>query len=116
MMKSSINPAGAAPRRALWMDDEVVSHCSKCRKEFTYFVKKHHCRKCGMIFCGDCSHSRMIVPQNELVERPSNWLTKNLPNDLMSDEDNFRAPQRVCDPCSFLLKDRQPELRMQVSR
>ncbi|RYH21753.1 hypothetical protein EON65_20235 [archaeon] len=105
-----------ASRRAIWVDDETVAQCAKCRKEFTFFNAKHHCRRCGLIFCHECSTSKMIIPHEELVARPSTWLTKNLPPDMMNDEDNFRCPHRVCDPCSFILKDKQPELRQLVSR
>jgi hypothetical protein len=104
-------------RRAIWAEDATVTRCTKCRVEFTYRVPKHHCRKCGLIFCKDCSRSKMIVPQDELVPRPQSWWQTKLPPDLAtSDEDNFRCPQRVCDPCSFQLKDMQQQLRLQVSR
>lgn len=58
----------------------------------------------------------MIIPKEELVIRPQNWLQGKLPGEMLSDEDNFRCPQRVCDPCSYQLKDIQPEMRKQVSR
>lgn len=62
----------------------------------------------------------MIIPKDELVDRPPTqglqWFQSKLPTDIISDEDNWRCPQRVCDPCSFQLKDLQPDLRQQVSR
>lgn len=60
----------------------------------------------------------MIVPEEDLVPRPANWLKQKVPSDfgVLSDEDNFRKPQRVCDPCSFQLKDLQSDLRLLVSR
>lgn len=62
----------------------------------------------------------MIIPKDELVDRPPTqglqWFQSKLPSDIISDEDNWRCPQRVCDPCSFQLKDLQPDLRQQVSR
>jgi hypothetical protein len=62
----------------------------------------------------------MIIPREELVDRPPSqgfqWFQSKLPTDIISDEDNWRCPQRVCDPCSFQLKDLQPDLRQQVSR
>jgi lipid-binding SYLF domain-containing protein len=60
----------------------------------------------------------MIVPEDDLVLRPPNWFESNVPNGLgvLSDEDNFRKPQRICDPCSYQLKDLQPDLRLLVSR
>ncbi|KAI0791818.1 FYVE zinc finger-domain-containing protein [Abortiporus biennis] len=41
----------------LWKPDSQASRCNTflCRKRFTLVVRKHHCRKCGDIFCGDCS-------------------------------------------------------------
>ncbi len=104
-------------RRAIWAEDATVSRCTKCRVEFSVRIPKHHCRKCGLIFCQDCSKQKMIVPQDELVIRPQGWLHTKLPVGLaLSDEDNFRCPQRVCDPCSFQLRELQSQLRLQVSR
>jgi len=98
-------------RRAIWVEDQTVLSCTKCRTEFNYSVPKHHCRKCGLIFCHECTRNKCIVPQDELVPRPPNWLSVTLAN-----EDNFRMPQRVCDSCCYQLRDIQEELRQAVSR
>jgi SH3 domain-containing YSC84-like protein 1 len=107
-------------RRALWADDEANSTCSKCRSPFSYAVYKHHCRKCGLIFCNECSRSKLLIPAEELVLRPpENWLTKvqsSLPSAVVNDEDGFRAPKRVCDGCSHQLRGLQEDLRILVSR
>jgi len=101
-------------RRRLWQDDESAFLCGRCRVEFTFPVtSKHHCRKCGLIFCAACSTSRLIVPRDLLVQRPANYLVKK---GLVSNEDEFRAPQRVCDSCSHTLRGLQGELRALVSR
>ncbi|CCL98334.1 uncharacterized protein FIBRA_00328 [Fibroporia radiculosa] len=44
------------PKR-LWKPDAQASHCDifLCRKRFSVWERRHHCRKCGGIFCGDCS-------------------------------------------------------------
>lgn len=34
-----------------------------CKKYFNYFVRRHHCRRCGNIFCD--SHSSYEVPLDE---------------------------------------------------
>lgn len=34
-----------------------------CKKYFNYFVRRHHCRRCGNIFCD--SHSTFEVPLDE---------------------------------------------------
>ncbi|GFO01476.1 fyve and coiled-coil domain-containing protein 1 [Plakobranchus ocellatus] len=38
-----------------WQDNGEVTHCPQCRAEFSLFVRKHHCRLCGRIFCWSCS-------------------------------------------------------------
>ena len=56
----------AGPSRAHWVADSKVTHCaaSGCGKLFDQRTRKHHCRRCGLIFCGeaaartqDCSSS-----------------------------------------------------------
>ena len=37
-----------------WEDDENAEACRKCRSEFTFLNRRHHCRSCGKIFCGLC--------------------------------------------------------------
>lgn len=32
-----------------WQDDTAVSHCPLCFVAFGFFVRKHHCRLCGMV-------------------------------------------------------------------
>lgn len=41
------------PMRKHWIKDETVYKCSHkyCSKEFNFFERRHHCRKCGRIFC-----------------------------------------------------------------
>ena len=44
--------------------DDCRSNCSVCARPFTWHVRRHHCRRCGCIICGDCS--RFGAPRNEL--------------------------------------------------
>ncbi|XP_059479519.1 FYVE and coiled-coil domain-containing protein 1-like isoform X2 [Neocloeon triangulifer] len=44
-----------ANRDRLWQHDSLAQHCSSCRVQFSLLVRKHHCRHCGLIFCGACS-------------------------------------------------------------
>ncbi|CAH8652501.1 unnamed protein product [Schistosoma bovis] len=37
--------------------------CHRCKSAFTTFRRKHHCRKCGQVFCGECTSSRAILPE-----------------------------------------------------
>ena len=43
-------------------------------------------------------------------------VTSSMPNDIINQEDEFRAPQRVCDGCSHQLRNMQGDLRLLVSR
>lgn len=51
-----------------WVDDNDARICYKCQKEFGYFVRKHHCRLCGKIFCDPCSSYRDAIPDNLLSD------------------------------------------------
>ncbi|XP_057981801.1 protein FREE1-like isoform X2 [Malania oleifera] len=59
-----------------WVPDEVVTKCMACSTEFGAFVRKHHCRNCGEIFCDKCTQGRVALTADELAE-----------------------PVRVCDQC-----------------
>ena len=41
----------------LWQRDSDAAECSRCKKRFSLFLRRHHCRNCGMIFCDDCTTS-----------------------------------------------------------
>ncbi|KAF1976535.1 hypothetical protein BU23DRAFT_455639 [Bimuria novae-zelandiae CBS 107.79] len=37
-----------------WEEDAKVSHCPFCQQEFSaYTFRRHHCRMCGRVVCGD---------------------------------------------------------------
>ncbi len=44
------------PNDIEWKDDKYTSKCTKCRETFTVFRRKHHCRACGEIYCGNCCY------------------------------------------------------------
>lgn len=33
--------------------------CPSCEIKFSFFARRHHCRKCGGVFCADCTVSRV---------------------------------------------------------
>ncbi|XP_055804094.1 protein FREE1-like [Solanum dulcamara] len=59
-----------------WVPDEAVRKCTACGTDFSAFVRRHHCRNCGDIFCDKCTQGRTA---------------------LTADED--AQPVRVCDQC-----------------
>uniref|UniRef100_A0A7N1A2A5 FYVE-type domain-containing protein n=1 Tax=Kalanchoe fedtschenkoi TaxID=63787 RepID=A0A7N1A2A5_KALFE len=48
-----------------WVPDEAVSKCMACGTDFGAFVRKHHCRNCGDIFCDKCSQGRIALTADE---------------------------------------------------
>ncbi|MCJ1277162.1 hypothetical protein MMC21_004972 [Puttea exsequens] len=53
------------PTRAHWKADAAVSICDApvCAKLFGLFERRHHCRHCGNVFCGE--HSTWTVPLDQ---------------------------------------------------
>eukprot|EP01113_Clastostelium_recurvatum_P022630 TRINITY_DN2706_c2_g1_i1.p1 TRINITY_DN2706_c2_g1~~TRINITY_DN2706_c2_g1_i1.p1 ORF type:complete len:219 (+),score=27.75 TRINITY_DN2706_c2_g1_i1:77-733(+) len=49
--------------RPQWVKDEDVSVCSRCMEFFSTLNRRHHCRQCGHIFCGNCTQYRVAVPR-----------------------------------------------------
>lgn len=58
----------AAPTRKHWLKDESVAECGfrTCHKHFNFFERRHHCRKCGGIFCKD--HTSHYLYINHLAQ------------------------------------------------
>ena len=50
-----------------WIADSRAKSCFKCNHEFTFTRRKHHCRKCGMIFCHDCVSRRTIAESTNRI-------------------------------------------------
>ncbi|PKA64022.1 1-phosphatidylinositol-3-phosphate 5-kinase FAB1B [Apostasia shenzhenica] len=48
--------------RDFWMPDNSCRVCYDCDTQFTLFVRKHHCRLCGRVFCGKCTANSIPVP------------------------------------------------------
>nr|AVV27008.1 Rheb1 [Prokinetoplastina sp.] len=69
--------------RPNWKPDTDVNACEKCRLTFTLIRRRHHCRRCGGIFCDACSSNR----RTGLPGFPSGT-----------------PPQRVCDTCFLMDK------------
>ncbi|SGY34906.1 BQ5605_C002g01699 [Microbotryum silenes-dioicae] len=80
---------GSVSRTAVWESDEAVSECRNCLKKFSFFVRKHHCRRCGLIFCHSCSNNLDHLDPSEVVEEPSARFR----------EDNCASIHRTCGDC-----------------
>lgn len=59
-----------------WEADDQSNECYACNLEFNLTKRRHHCRRCGNVFCGKCSEQRIRLLLFSIVE-----------------------PARVCDGC-----------------
>ncbi|KAI3644448.1 hypothetical protein MP228_010612 [Amoeboaphelidium protococcarum] len=41
-------------QKQFWIDDSYVNDCYSCHLPFNLLRRKHHCRVCGQVFCGNC--------------------------------------------------------------
>ncbi|KAE8877788.1 hypothetical protein PF005_g22031 [Phytophthora fragariae] len=51
-----------------WVKDELVEACEQCGVEFDLLRRKHHCRSCGLVYCGRCACHFDRVVKFGLVE------------------------------------------------
>ena len=53
-----------------WQSDAEVSECPICHRPFSFWYRKHHCRKCGRVVCSNCSPHRITIPRQYIVHPP----------------------------------------------
>lgn len=41
----------------IWIPDELATTCKICTQVFNIIRRRHHCRRCGQIFCHQCSNN-----------------------------------------------------------
>ncbi|KAF8693608.1 hypothetical protein HU200_039015 [Digitaria exilis] len=78
-------PPKPSMRGASWVVD--ASHCQGCSVQFSLFTRKHHCQRCGGLFCSSCTQQRMVL------------------------RGQGDSPVRICDPCKKLEEAARYEMR-----
>jgi len=93
--------------RAEWLPDETVPNCMRCGEEFNFFLRRHHCRQCGQIFCHRCCNSKALLQPDSGTDRQAraaaHWFFGEQETDALK-------PQKVCGKCFDLLLPMQPYL------
>ncbi|KFV87962.1 FYVE and coiled-coil domain-containing protein 1 [Struthio camelus australis] len=52
-----------------WQGDTEINHCLDCQREFSWMVRRHHCRMCGRVFCYYCCNNYMVTKHAGKKER-----------------------------------------------
>ncbi|KAJ7276280.1 hypothetical protein B0H12DRAFT_12281 [Mycena haematopus] len=73
---------------AQWERDDAVHQCRDCQRRFGFLLRRHHCRRCGRIFCDRCSVYRALLDPSDIVQDPA------FPEGTAS-----ASSQRVCASC-----------------
>lgn len=87
-----------------WQPDSAVSQCNLCRSSFSFINRKHHCRKCGRIYCGNCiTHGTIPSLINSVAQSPDNTWGRMLRFSGMDSGTNTRddhhRPRKLCITC-----------------
>jgi hypothetical protein len=63
---SSWGEVTGLPTRLHWKPDDQADRCAMltCQKPFSLFERRHHCRRCGDIFCAGCSANLLPLDQD----------------------------------------------------
>ncbi|XP_071403032.1 FYVE and coiled-coil domain-containing protein 1 [Centroberyx affinis] len=52
-----------------WLVDKEATNCLGCQGQFTWWLRRHHCRLCGRIFCYYCSNNFVMTKHSGKKER-----------------------------------------------
>ncbi|RKP23993.1 hypothetical protein SYNPS1DRAFT_1495, partial [Syncephalis pseudoplumigaleata] len=65
--------------------DDQADRCAAmtCQKPFTLFERRHHCRRCGEVFCAGCSAN--LLPLDQDAEYHPAGVMSRVCNRCMSD-------------------------------
>jgi hypothetical protein len=56
--EEGVPPLPEPKPKHLWQGDKDAAECNKCKDTFGMFVRRHHCRMCGKVFCAGCSQGK----------------------------------------------------------
>ena len=70
------------------MHDNESDVCLQCKSTFSFLIRKHHCRRCGGLFCDYCSSRKLLIPAAMFVTHSSN---------------DSEVPNRCCSACAVIV-------------
>lgn len=51
-----------------WTPDRETADCWRCRSKFDFITRRHHCRRCGRVYCGNCCSRRLPLQRMCFVD------------------------------------------------
>lgn len=74
------------------VEDHTTNNCYKCNILFSMFLRRHHCRACGRMFCYNCSKWESHIPLDLITyNNKEEWIV------------NILDKQRICQDCHTLI-------------
>lgn len=64
----------------VWAQDRSATCCALCQTGFTAIKRRHHCRACGVLVCGQCSKARLLLPVDKKAVRVCDSCKNNAAN------------------------------------
>jgi len=52
--RQQVSCCGPFLPRSMWKADATSAECHVCCASWTWAIRRHHCRRCGMVACKDC--------------------------------------------------------------
>ncbi|TYZ62594.1 hypothetical protein PybrP1_002354 [[Pythium] brassicae (nom. inval.)] len=93
----------------VWVPDAERAACMLCARAFSRFglgVRRHHCRHCGRLCCGQCSHVSVESARFPKTFEASG-VTSATPLSATRTTKATKKLERVCKTCSVVFKQRE---------
>lgn len=65
-----------------------VKKCGGCENAFTAIIRKHHCRGCGKVFCGQCTRKKLFNKDKEPLRLCQRCEIKRTPSQRATPSDD----------------------------
>eukprot|EP01111_Echinosteliopsis_oligospora_P012234 TRINITY_DN4164_c0_g2_i2.p1 TRINITY_DN4164_c0_g2~~TRINITY_DN4164_c0_g2_i2.p1 ORF type:complete len:387 (-),score=103.74 TRINITY_DN4164_c0_g2_i2:50-1210(-) len=62
-MSDSSSSSSTNQHTVVWAKDDSSETCTSCSTKFTFLKRRHHCRRCGGLYCNDCCSLLASLPQ-----------------------------------------------------
>eukprot|EP01059_Diplonema_ambulator_P035511 TRINITY_DN8374_c1_g1_i2.p1 TRINITY_DN8374_c1_g1~~TRINITY_DN8374_c1_g1_i2.p1 ORF type:complete len:503 (+),score=218.14 TRINITY_DN8374_c1_g1_i2:165-1511(+) len=71
----------------MWAKDSESKQCTGCTRKFTQFLRRHHCRGCGKVFCDACTRQKELLVKGDKKLRKERVCTQCSTNHAIDREE-----------------------------